>query len=142
MAKKSTPIPDAWDDDWESQADKIEDLGTGTEEPKKLSKAERLAQHAELNRQIWESAYVRTKLLVALLICVISETPETFHFLAAGDTVPLKTEFKPTLKVLTRKPVPNLIARQDPVTGLSKLTVEDDEDEAGDLKKGLPTAEE
>lgn len=35
---------------------------------------------------------------------MIRETPETFHFLAAKDTVPLKTEFKPALKVLSRKP--------------------------------------
>ena len=58
MAKK-TAIPDAWDDDWEAEADKL------TAEPEAepaapaapLSKAERLAQHAETNKKLWESAY-------------------------------------------------------------------------------------
>jgi len=52
-------VPDAWDDDWESQADKIEEItdSTKAEEQVKISKAERLAQHAETNKKIWESAY-------------------------------------------------------------------------------------
>ncbi|OBT67889.1 hypothetical protein VE03_02476 [Pseudogymnoascus sp. 23342-1-I1] len=89
MSKNASSVPDAWDDDWESQADK-EEGGVRLEQPEevKLSKAERLAKHAEENKKMWQSA----------------ETPETFHFLAAKDTVPLKTEFKPTLKVLSRKP--------------------------------------
>lgn len=52
---KKTVIPDAWDDDWESQADKVEDLPPQKEEPK-VSKAERLAQHAETNKKLWQSA--------------------------------------------------------------------------------------
>jgi hypothetical protein len=57
MAKKAA-VPDAWDDDWEAQADKDEESGGVPIEPQevKLSKAERLAKHAELNKQIWESA--------------------------------------------------------------------------------------
>lgn len=57
MSKKAE-VPDAWDDDWEAQADSI-DTPTETakaEERVKLSKAERLAKHAELNKKIWESA--------------------------------------------------------------------------------------
>ena len=58
-----------------------------------------------------------------------------FHFLAARDNVPLKTEFKPALKVLSRKPV---IQKVDPVTGLAKLTL-DDEDDEEEQKKDKPT---
>lgn len=70
-----------------------------------------------------------------------SEEPETFHFLAAReDKVPLKSDFKPQLKVLSRKPAPKVIQKLDPVTGLAKLTVEDDEEE--EEVKDRPTAEE
>ena len=51
-------VPDAWDDDWESQADKTEEAVTAAaaEEQVKTSKAERLAKHVESNKQLWESA--------------------------------------------------------------------------------------
>jgi hypothetical protein len=57
MSKKAT-IPDAWDDDWESQADKVdaETEKANAEQKVKISKAERLARHAETNKKIWESA--------------------------------------------------------------------------------------
>lgn len=57
---KQTAVPDAWEDDWESQADKV--ANEDQQQPQQpepqvpLSKAERLAQHAEANRRIWESA--------------------------------------------------------------------------------------
>jgi hypothetical protein len=54
---KKTAVPDAWDDDWDTQADKA-DEAAAAEEQVKISKAERLAKHAEINKQIWESAYV------------------------------------------------------------------------------------
>lgn len=59
MSKKNA-VPDAWEDDWESQADKADAVAAPAkaEEPVKISKAERLAQHAETNKKIWESAYV------------------------------------------------------------------------------------
>lgn len=62
MSKKST-IPDAWDDDWEAQADRAdaEAESAKAENEVKVSKAERLAQHAETNKKIWESAYVLTQ---------------------------------------------------------------------------------
>ena len=69
------------------------------------------------------------------------EEPETFHFLAARDNVPLKTEFKPALKVLSRKPAPTIAQRVDPVTGLAKLSIDDDDDEV-EQKKPQPTPEE
>lgn len=53
-------IPDAWDEDWEQQADRAareeEKQPPAAQAPK--SKAERWAEHRELNRQIWEAAYV------------------------------------------------------------------------------------
>jgi len=57
MGKKAE-IPDAWDDDWESQADKVEaEAEKASEEEVKITKAERLAKHAEKNKKLWESAY-------------------------------------------------------------------------------------
>ncbi|TVY39268.1 hypothetical protein LOCC1_G004203, partial [Lachnellula occidentalis] len=127
MSKKAA-VPDAWDDDWEAIADKADETAAvaAQEETIKVSKAERLARHAETNKKIWDSA----------------EEPETFHFLAAKeDKVPLRTEFKPQLKVLSRKPAPKVVQRLDPVTGLAKLTVEADDEEEED-SKNKPTAEE
>jgi len=70
------------------------------------------------------------------------EAPEPFHFLAARDNVPLKAEFKPALKVLSRKPTPKVASRQDPVTGLAQMTIEDDDEEDEESKKNQPTPEE
>ncbi|KAG9228334.1 hypothetical protein BJ875DRAFT_350412, partial [Amylocarpus encephaloides] len=126
MTKKAA-VPDAWDDDWESQADKEDggvEIPNVLEEPQ-VTKAERLAEHTETNKKLWQSA----------------EEPETFHFLAARDTVPLRTEFKPTLKVLSRKPAPKTIQKIDPITGLAKMTIEDDDEEV-DETKNRPTPEE
>ncbi|KAI1761524.1 hypothetical protein GGR53DRAFT_22156 [Hypoxylon sp. FL1150] len=95
MAKRpTTKVPDAWeDDDWETQADKAAteepDVQPSSPQPAIMSRAERLAQHAESNRKIWESA----------------EAPrETFHYLAARSDPPLATGFKPAVKLLSRKP--------------------------------------
>ena len=81
---RNTGVPNAWDDDWETQADKaaaqetkqpqIKKLlsrgaGAGTgrhsgsvavaeEEEPQMTRAERLAKHEEENRRIWNSAYV------------------------------------------------------------------------------------
>jgi hypothetical protein len=73
MPPQKTPLADAWEDDWESIADvrlpllstcarshlwQKEDDKPKEPQPVKLSKAQLKAQHAELNRKIWESAYV------------------------------------------------------------------------------------
>lgn len=58
MAPKAS-VPDAWDDDdWEAQVDKLtaEDHVQPKPQQPPLSKAERLTQHAETNRKLWESA--------------------------------------------------------------------------------------
>lgn len=59
MPKKAA-VPDAWDDDWEAEADKADKEAevAKVEEEVKISKADRLARHAETNKKIWESAYV------------------------------------------------------------------------------------
>lgn len=66
MSKKFA-IPDAWDDDWEAQADKTDAAAEPAKAEKevKISKAERLAQHAETNKKIWESAFVPKSYLSA-----------------------------------------------------------------------------
>lgn len=78
--------------------------------------------------------------MLTFLTC--SEEPETFHYLAARPPVPLKTEFKPTLRVLARKPQPTVIRRIDPVTGLEKLTLDEGEEEVVEQKKQLSVEEQ
>jgi hypothetical protein len=53
--------------------------------------------------------------------------------------VPLKQEFKPAMKVLSRKPV---VQRIDPATGLAKLALDDEDEEDEEQKKNQPTPEE
>ncbi|KAF2970223.1 hypothetical protein GQX73_g3400 [Xylaria multiplex] len=119
MAGKRTEVPDAWDDDdWQVKADQAAAADPGPEADESqtpMTKAQRLAQHAESNKRLWQSA----------------ETPaEPFHFLAARSEPPLATEFKPAVKVLSRKPAPKMITKRDPLTGaLSQLRVEDEEDD-------------
>ncbi|UNI14778.1 hypothetical protein JDV02_001374 [Purpureocillium takamizusanense] len=120
-AAAAAAIPDAWeDDDWETQADKAatqDDASNHDAEDNApggapLTKTERLAQHAEANRKLWESA----------------ETPQqTFHYLEASNKVPLTSSFKPQVKVLSRKPV--IARRGDPATGMAQLSVNDDDDD-------------
>ncbi|KAI3531779.1 hypothetical protein CSPX01_13971 [Colletotrichum filicis] len=135
MVKKggASLVPDAWeDDDWESAADKLDAQPTEVQpEPHvPMTKAERLAQHAEQNRKLWESAD--------------SPTPTPMTFLEAQPSVPLATGFKPQVKVLSRKPAPRTIARRDPVTGLlSHLSLADDDaDDQHAEKKPQLTPEE
>ena len=62
-----------------------------------------------------------------------SESADTFHFLHTKNEVPFKTEFKPAVQVLSRKPAPKAIARHDPTTGLSQMRVEDDDGDDDDV---------
>ncbi|POS87279.1 hypothetical protein EPUL_000773 [Erysiphe pulchra] len=107
MSKKPV-IPDAWDDDWEVQAD---DTSKNVKEVT-LTKAERQAQHIEANKKIWKSA----------------EEPDQYLFLATQDNIPLKSDFKPALKVLSRKPTPVMVEQIDPATGIVQLKPVDTED--------------
>ncbi|KAL2132521.1 hypothetical protein VTI74DRAFT_3711 [Chaetomium olivicolor] len=112
---KGNKVPDAWDDDdWEIQADRAAKEEPPKPEPQApLSRAERLAKHAEEQRKLWEAA----------------ETPEEQNFfLPPANQIPLTTPFKPAVKVLSRKPTPQMIARRDPVTGLEQMTLQDDDE--------------
>lgn len=68
-----------------------------------------------------------------------SEEPPAlpYHVAAATSSVPFASGFKPPIQVLSRKPVAKTI---DPVTGLERLTIEEDDDDAD--KKPRPTADE
>lgn len=71
------------------------------------------------------------------------ETPETFHFIEVRNAVPLTSEFKPALKVLSRKPKPKAVSRDSPTGGLAGLCLddEDDSEEEGRKRKDAEFAE-
>ncbi|KAI9674715.1 MAG: hypothetical protein M1817_001619 [Caeruleum heppii] len=124
MSKKA--IPDAWDDDWESQADRL-DKSITDESSVKLSKAERLAKHAESNKKLWHSA----------------DAPSDFHHLQAREDVPLKSEFKPAVTVLSRKPTtPSASRSKARSTGGAPDSDDDDEDADQIAKRTALSAEE
>jgi len=62
------------------------------------------------------------------------------------NDVPLKTAFKPAVKVLSRKPAPKVVTRNDPVSGaVSQLTIADDDESdesADDATKNALSLEE
>ncbi|PGG96785.1 hypothetical protein AJ80_09789 [Polytolypa hystricis UAMH7299] len=102
MSRQIANIPNAWDEDWEAQVDKQGPEPAAQEVPeKKMStramKAQRRAEQAEFNRQLWAEA----------------ESPQTFHFLESRATnIPLKSDFRPAVTVLSRKP--QIASRQSP----------------------------
>lgn len=119
-------VPDAWDDDWVENADSAPAVPETAPTNKKLSKAERRAKQAEFNRQLWDAA----------------EAPEGSYYIHTRDDVPLKTEFKPAMKVLSRKP-PSKSTSNDIVSGIGRPDLEDDdEDDEVDGKKATMTVEE
>ncbi|KAL6867867.1 hypothetical protein J3F83DRAFT_77264 [Trichoderma novae-zelandiae] len=113
---KSGGVPNAWDDDdWEAQADRERSEREIAKEPQvapqpNLSRRERLQQHAEANRKLWESA----------------DSPETLYHVEASGGVSLTASFKPQVKVLSRKPV---VARRNPVAGMARLSLGDGDDD-------------
>ncbi|KIV79976.1 hypothetical protein PV11_07514 [Exophiala sideris] len=126
-------VPDAWEDEWSTNADDNPTAPAESAEPKKVtskvSKAQRRAQQAEFNRQLWAEA----------------EGPkETNYFLESRNIVPLRTEFKPPPILLSRKG-PKLQSSRPPTAGLSDLTINDrtnaesseDEDEAKERELSL-----
>ncbi|TKA76519.1 hypothetical protein B0A49_02913 [Cryomyces minteri] len=119
MSKKSA-LPDAWDNDWESLADKPEPpVQQVAPEPFKLSKAERKAKHIQEQRKLWDAA----------------ESPEQFHFLDTRSEPPLKTGYQPTVQLLSRKPAPKIASRRDLTSGMTGMTLEDDEDSEEERRK-------
>ncbi|KAI1488241.1 hypothetical protein F5X96DRAFT_96185 [Biscogniauxia mediterranea] len=133
VKKPATKVPDAWeDDDWEAQADKAATTGESepaTESQAKLSKKERLAQHAELNRKLWESA---------------ESPPPNFHYLASRSDPPLASTFKPAVTVLSRRPTPQLATRRpdDPNNPNGAARDDDDDDDDENPKKVQLSPEE
>ncbi|KAI0125563.1 hypothetical protein BJ170DRAFT_437970 [Xylariales sp. AK1849] len=115
---------DAWEDeDWETQADKpAAEPSPAPESQAPLTKKERLAKHAEFNRQIWESAQE-------------PNNGAPLHYFATAPSPPLAQPFKAPPTVLARKPAPKMITKRDPVTGgISNLTIYDDSDDEKDSK--------
>ncbi|KAJ5949466.1 hypothetical protein N7454_001050 [Penicillium verhagenii] len=129
-------VPDAWDDDWEPRADALANDPTPPTEKKvssKVTKAQRRAQQAEFNRQLWAEA----------------ETPQTFHFVEARSDVPLKQDIKPAVTLLSRRP--QLATRQSRNSGVDRATAglrhlgldaADDDSEDETDKAPEPTFEE
>ena len=77
------------------------------------------------------------------VLCVHpSEAPKDSFFLNTQGDVPLKSDFRPTVKVLSRKPTPKA-ASTAVVSGFDQLAVEDDdEDDEADAGKYVMTPEE
>ena len=91
-------IPDAWDDDdWEAQADRAAKEDVPRPEPEApMTRAERLAKHAEEQRRLWQSAYV------AILRSLTPRpllTPHTGRHLTTSPSCP-----KPPAQSLWRHP--------------------------------------
>ncbi|KAJ5374877.1 hypothetical protein N7517_006883 [Penicillium concentricum] len=135
MSANSGAVPDAWEDSWENQADTLDSKSTPPSEKKvssKVTKAQRRAEQAEFNRQLWAEA----------------ESTETFHFVEARADVPLKQDFKPAVTLLSRKP--QLVTRHSSssrtitaaAAGLGRLGLDDDDDSDDDTKPPQPTPEE
>ncbi|KAL2400169.1 hypothetical protein ABEF93_005979 [Exophiala dermatitidis] len=135
---------DAWQDEWTEVADKhpTSPPPTGESsvagEPRKVSskvtKAQRRAQQAEFNRQLWAEA----------------EGPqETNYFLESRNVVPLRSEFKPPPILLSRKGPIIQKPPKPPTSGLQALNLnsnnkqtveelsEDDEDEVKSREQTL-----
>ncbi|KAI4106541.1 MAG: hypothetical protein LQ339_003001 [Xanthoria mediterranea] len=111
-------VPDAWDDDWVQKADSPTAPTKPTPKPAKVSKAERRAKQAEFNRQLWEDAGAQNQ----------------NFFLNSRTEVPLKSEFKPAMQVLSRKPAKPTSASAL-ASGLGQLSVDDDDDDEDDETK-------
>ncbi|KAF2034953.1 hypothetical protein EK21DRAFT_97156 [Setomelanomma holmii] len=113
MPPQNGPLGDAWEDDWETIADKEDEKPQEELPPKKLSQAQRKAQHAELNRKIWESA----------------DNPNPQWYPGIKNPVPVAT-FKPKVTMLARKPAPQVLSRN-----MAGLNLEDDDSEEERRKK-------
>jgi len=127
-------VPDAWEDDWSNAVDEQPTPPNDPTETKKasskVSKAQRRAQQAEFNRQIWTEA----------------EGPrETNYFLESRNVVPLRSEFKPPPILLSRKgpiihsPKPHIGALAD--LNLNDRNAESSEDEDEVKERELSLAE-
>ena len=83
-------------------------------------------------------------LIPAHFFLVFSETPKDSFFLNTPGEVPLKSDFRPAMKVLSRKPRPKA-ANTAALPGLGQLTIDDDDDDdddENDTPNATMTAEE
>ncbi|OAL50682.1 hypothetical protein IQ07DRAFT_643914 [Pyrenochaeta sp. DS3sAY3a] len=121
MPPKKTVLADAWDDDWESLADREQDKPAASQPAPRLTKAQLKAQHTELNKQIWESA----------------ENPEPQWYPEARHQAPIQPTFNPKVTMLARKPTPQVLSRN--MVGMS---LDDDDSEEERQKKAAADFEE
>lgn len=112
--------------------------------PAKLSKAERRAKQAEFNRQLWQDAYGNCfGFPDNLLIYRPRETQNQDFFLNTRTEVPLKSQFKPAMQVLSRKPAAKPTNTSNLAPGIKQLSVgDDDDDEEEESRIKTLTAEE
>ncbi|KAH3918469.1 hypothetical protein HBI56_133990 [Parastagonospora nodorum] len=115
------PLAGAWEDDWETIADKEDAKPQEDQPPPKLTKAQLKAQHAELNRKIWESA----------------ENPDPQWYPEAHNPAPVQAPFKPKVTMLARKPAPQVLSRN-----MAGLNLDDDDSEEERRKKAAADFEE
>ncbi|KAH9870408.1 hypothetical protein IAQ61_005883 [Plenodomus lingam] len=120
MPPKKSALADAWDDDWESLADKEDEQPEAPKPEPKLTKAQLKARHIELNKQLWQSA----------------ENPEPQWYPEVRSSVPVAT-FKPKVTMLARKPAPQVLARN-----MAGLALDDDDSEEERRKKAAADFEE
>ncbi|THY47339.1 hypothetical protein D6C90_04531 [Aureobasidium pullulans] len=106
-------MPDAWDDDWDKVADTSAKSTAPVQPTVKLSRAERKAQHQELNKQLWNAA----------------EQPERSYFLETKGATPLNSDFKPQVRLLSRRPTPQIANR------MAGLNLEDEDDSEEEERK-------
>lgn len=109
----------------------------------KLTKAQLKAKHAELNRQIWESAYVYPyfsmylrNTLKTIFLCD-RENPQPQYFAEAHNPAPAAASFKPKVTMLARKPSPQVLSRN-----MAGMNLEDDDSEEERRKKAAEDFEE
>ncbi|KAH7385630.1 hypothetical protein BKA66DRAFT_71347 [Pyrenochaeta sp. MPI-SDFR-AT-0127] len=114
MPPKKGAVADAWEDDWETIADKEQDKPDSSQPEPKLTKSQLKAKHVELNRQIWESA----------------ENPEPQWYPEAHTSTPVQPTFKPKVTMLARKPTPQVLSRN-----MAGMNLEDDDDSEDERQK-------
>ncbi|TKA35942.1 hypothetical protein B0A54_12166 [Friedmanniomyces endolithicus] len=87
----------------------------------KLTKSQKRAQHQQLQKQLWDSA----------------ENPTRMHWLETQGVVPLKQEFRPQVKLLSRKPQATILKK-----GATDATIDDGEDSEEEARKKQEAAME
>ncbi|KAF2761821.1 hypothetical protein EJ05DRAFT_185871 [Pseudovirgaria hyperparasitica] len=111
----------AWDDDWVKIADREPAKDTQPEKPKKLTKAERRAQHAQLQRELWDTAD--------------NPAPAPI-FVTARDNTPVQGDpFRAPMKLLSRKPPPKVLSKTDVEGQIGGLSLDDDDDSEEEERK-------